>query len=154
MRLHERYNNCGYVYSRCFNCVRTWWKKIRQRTKKYKENLWLELEDIRESLESILDSLLDEFRHPVRNSGVKPLEIDWSYLNDLQKGLGVDIPFPIRKALKEIKLHDKVVKSVINKKNDNAKQLENGKVLVNSQLSARAILETSKLLYVILNYWK
>ncbi|HIF9344366.1 TPA: hypothetical protein ACX6RX_000413 [Photobacterium damselae] len=124
-------------------------RKSGREQKKYKENLWLELEDIREGLESILDSLLDEFRHPVRNSRVKPLEIDWGYLNDLQKGLGADIPFPIRKALKEIKLRDKVVKSVITKKNNNATQLENGQVLVNSQLSARAILEMSKLLYVI-----
>lgn len=124
-------------------------RKSGREQKKYKENLWLELDDIRKSLESILDSLLDEFRHPTRNSRVKPLAIDWDYLSDLQKGLGADIPFPIRKALKEIKFHDNVVKSVINKKNEKAKQLESDKVLINPQLSARAILEISKLLYII-----
>ncbi|HGO5293076.1 hypothetical protein ACPV34_07290 [Photobacterium damselae] len=124
-------------------------RKSSREQKKYKENLWLELEDIREDLKFILGRLLDEFRHPVRSRVIKPLEIDWGYLNDLQKGLGADIPFPIRKALKEIKLYDEVVKSVINKKNDKVKQQENGKVLINYQLSARAILETSKLLYVI-----
>lgn len=124
-------------------------RKSGREQKKYKENLWLELDDIRKSLESILDSLLDEFRQPTRSSRVKPLVIDWDYLSDLQKGLGADIPFPIRKALKEIKFHDNVVKSVINKKNEKAKQLESDKVLINPQLSARAILEISKLLYII-----
>jgi hypothetical protein len=124
-------------------------RKSGKEQEKYTENLWLELEDTKESLASILDSLLDEFKHSARNNRVKPLEIDWDYVKDLQKGLGANIPFPVRKALKEIKFRDKVVKSVINKKNDNAKQLENGKVFVNPQLSARAILEVCKLLYVI-----
>lgn len=124
-------------------------RKSDKEQKMYKESLWLELEDIRDGLASILESLLDEFKNPIRTNRVKPLEVDWDYVNELQKGLGANIPFPVRKALKEMKLLDKVAASVINKKNESAIQRDEGKVVINYQLSSLAIVETCKLLYVI-----
>ncbi|EMD1213033.1 hypothetical protein [Vibrio alginolyticus] len=124
-------------------------RKSDKEQKMYKESLWLELEDIRDGLASILESLLDEFKNPMRTNRVKPLEVDWDYVNELQKGLGANIPFPVRKALKEMKLLDKVAASVINKKNESAIQRDEGKVVINYQLSSLAIVETCKLLYVI-----
>ncbi|EJN3360478.1 TPA: hypothetical protein ACPJ06_003968 [Vibrio diabolicus] len=124
-------------------------RKSGKEQKMYKESLWLELEDIRDGLASVLESLLNEFKNPIRNNRVKPLEVDWDYVNELQKGLGANIPFPVRKALKEMKLLDKVATSVINKKNESAIQRGEGKVVINYQLCSLAIVETCKLLYVI-----
>ena len=125
-------------------------RRTHREQNKIKENLWQELDDLKTSFEMMLDSLLIEFDQPVKTTFVKSIDIDWEYINELQRGLGSNMPFPIRKALKEIKIFHNVLSSVIDKRNDIARRINDDGVLLNRQLTARSILEISKLLYVII----
>ncbi|EPU5389405.1 hypothetical protein ACVXSW_004643 [Vibrio parahaemolyticus] len=119
-----------------------------KRVKRLKDNLWSELEFVKRVNLDLLGSLvkerkLSENNHPIPNLSL-PIDIDWDYLEHLQKELSGYLEKDVRDVVRFIKLYSGTTNSNIEAKN--AYYLDGGQNTHEFfHHIGRAIVESSKL---------